>query len=71
MIVLKLKGKVSESRLKSVMDFLHSLKIEVEVTDSRAERPKGPSEELALHAGLWKDRDIDASDLRKKAWKSA
>jgi len=71
MIVLKLKGKVSESRLKSVMDFLHSLKIEVEVTDSRAERPKDPSEGLALHAGLWKDRDIDAADLRKKAWKSA
>ena len=70
MIVLKLKGNVSESRLKSVMDFLHSLKIEVEVTDSKAEEPKEASEELALHVGLWKDRDIDATDLRKQAWKS-
>ncbi len=71
MIVLKLKGKVSESRLKSVMDFLQSLKIEVEVTDSGADLPKGPSDGLTLHAGLWKDREINAADLRKKAWKSA
>ncbi len=70
MIVLKLKGKVPESRLKSVMDFLKSLKIEVEVTDSSAEAPKEPAEGLTLHTGLWRDRDIDAADLRRSAWKS-
>lgn len=70
MIVLKLKGKVSESRLQSVLDFLKSMKIEAEVAKSNPHTPADPSGSLTLHAGLWKDRDIDAAELRKNAWKS-
>lgn len=71
MILLKLKGKVSASHLQSVIDFLKSMNIDVEVTDSNAADPVNRSKNLSLHAGLWKDRDVDASDLRRKAWKSS
>ncbi|MCA1763554.1 MAG: hypothetical protein ABR574_07900 [Cryomorphaceae bacterium] len=69
--MLKLKGKVSESRLKSIIDFLKSLKIEVEVIDSRRDNSKETSNGLTLHTGLWKDREIDAGHLRNEAWKAA
>jgi hypothetical protein len=71
MIVLKLKGKVSESRLQSVIDFLKSMKIDVEVAHSASSGPENQSNDFTLHAGLWKDYEVDAADLRKKAWKSA
>jgi hypothetical protein len=70
MILLKLKGKVSDSRLQSVLDFLKSMKIDVEVTDSTNGDPIKQSKNLTLHAGLWKEHDIDAAELRKNAWKS-
>lgn len=70
MILLKLKGKVSDSRLQKVLDFLKSMKIDVEVADETIEDPEHRSKKLTLRAGLWKDHDIDATELRKNAWKS-
>lgn len=69
MILLKLKGKVSDSRLQSVLDFLKSMKIDVEVTDSTNADPVKQSDKLTLHAGLWKDYDVIATELRRNAWK--
>jgi hypothetical protein len=69
MILLKLKGKVSESRLRSVLEFLKSMKIDVEVADAKSRTPVDPTQKLTLHAGLWKDYDTDATELRRNAWK--
>jgi hypothetical protein len=45
------------------------MKIDVEVADAKSRTPVDPTQKLTLHAGLWKDYDIDATELRRNAWK--
>ncbi len=69
MILLKIKGKLSKSGLASVLSYIRSLQVEAEVLSeaSGSEIMRKP-ESLSLRSGLWKDRDLDAEELRTGAW---
>nr|MBC7613556.1 hypothetical protein [Pseudopedobacter sp.] len=53
--------------MDALIQFLKSWDIEAEV---KSEKPisKNQKIEFSLSAGLWKDSDIDANELRKQAW---
>jgi len=67
MTELVLKNRVSKQKLDSIVYFLRMLNVNVEVKNSVREKvvKKDP---FAETFGMWADRDIDATILRKQAW---
>ena len=67
MTELVLKNRVSKQKLDSVVYFLRMMNIEVEIKNSTQKKvvQKDPFAEVR---GIWADRDIDATTLRKQAW---
>ena len=67
MTELILKNKISKQKLDSVVYFLRMLNIDVEIKNSTQKKTikKDPFAEVF---GMWADRDIDATTLRKQAW---
>ena len=67
MTELVLKNRVSKQKLDSVVYFLRMMNINVEIKNSTQKKvvKKDP---FAETFGMWADRDIDASTLRKQAW---
>lgn len=64
---LILKKNISKSKMEALINFLKSWDIEAELKTSTEVTPKKKSK-FSLSAGLWKDKAIDASELRKQAW---
>ena len=64
---LIIKKDISKSRMEALIYFLKSWDIETEVK-TNIEVSTQKECEFSLSAGLWKDNNIDANELRKKAW---
>jgi hypothetical protein len=70
MTQLILKTDIDQKKLDVLLGLLKTWDIDAEVQPSR---PAGPAAEKSgddfpLTFGLWEDRDIDASELRRQAW---
>jgi len=67
MTELVLKNRVSKQKLDSVVYLLKMLNIDAEIKSSTQKKvvKKDPFAEVR---GIWADRDIDGTTLRKQAW---
>ena len=64
---LILKNDVEQSKIDALLHFLRSWGIDAEV---KTMTPKDVEKknDFTLSAGIWKDYDMDAYELRKQAW---
>jgi hypothetical protein len=65
MTELVLKGKISRKKIKSMVDFLNSWGIEVEIKEA----PEEEQESIAPFTetfGMWKGRDMNIKEIREK-----
>lgn len=65
MTELILKGKIDQKKLASIVNFLKSWDIDVEVRDTVSKKA-GQQPLFAESFGMWANRDIDIKDIRKK-----
>ena len=61
-----LKKNISKSKMDALLQFLKSWDIEAELKSK--EMTSSNKSEFSLSAGIWKDYNIDADQLRKEAW---
>lgn len=66
MIHIVLKNNLEKSKIDALLQFLKSWNIDAEVlpflpTDKKKVK-------FSLSAGIWKDYDINADELRKQSW---
>jgi hypothetical protein len=66
MIEIVVKNKLDKTTLESLLAALKKLKIDAELRFLPEKRTV--SKDFTLAAGIWKDADISATDLRQKAW---
>ncbi len=72
MTELILKKDIDEDKLNTLLDFLNSWGVEVEVRSKsrkKVTRKTVADKTFSLSVGLWDDYDIDAKTLRVNAWK--
>lgn len=62
-----LKKNISKSKMDALLKFLKSWDIEAELKTKEVTASNVKSE-FSLSAGIWKDYDIEANQLRKEAW---
>jgi len=67
MTELVLKNRVNKQKLDSIIYFLKMLNVDVEVKNL-AQKKVIKKDPFAETFGMWADRDIDATTLRKQAW---
>ena len=67
MTELILKQDIDENKMKTLLDFLKSWGIEVELKTSISKTAK-KTQKFSLAAGLWEDYHINSSELRNEAW---
>lgn len=67
MTELILKQDIDENKMKTLLDFLKSWGIEVELKTSISKTAK-KTQKFSLSAGLWEDYHINSSELRNDAW---
>ena len=67
MTELVLKTDIKKEKMDALLHFLKSWDINVEVRNEPKSKSKNNA--FTLSAGIWKDYDIDATELRKQAWK--
>ncbi|MCL2649786.1 MAG: hypothetical protein FWD60_02020 [Candidatus Azobacteroides sp.] len=67
MTELVLKNRVSRQKLDSIVYFLKTLNVEVEIKKS-IQKKVAKKDPFAEVRGIWSDRDIDGTTLRKQAW---
>jgi len=67
MTELIIKNRLSRQKLDTVVCILKALKVDVEIKKPTHKKviKKDP---FAETFGMWADRDIDATTLRKQAW---
>ena len=67
MTELIFKNRISKQKLDSIVYYLKTLNVDVEIKNSTHENvvKKDP---FAQTFGMWADRDIDATALRKQTW---
>ena len=65
MTELVLKGKISRKKIKSMVDFLNSWGIEVEIKDAPEEEQRS-SVPFTESFGTWKGRDMNIKEIRQK-----
>jgi hypothetical protein len=70
MTQLILKSELDKDKLEALLHFLKSWDVEVEVTPDDIIEPESKSDykPFSKTLGMWKDRDIDARQLRREAW---
>jgi len=61
-----LKNNIEQSKMEALLLFLKSWGIDAEVKKS-VSKIKNTSK-ITLNAGMWENYNIDAADLRRKAW---
>jgi hypothetical protein len=57
---------IEQSKMKALLSFLKSWNIDAELKTSPTISKK--KSDFSLAVGLWKDFNVDANELRKKAW---
>ena len=57
---------IEQSKMEALLTFLKSWNIDAELKTSPNISKK--KSDFSLAVGLWKDLNIDATELRKKAW---
>jgi len=63
---MQLVLEVDENYSKKFIDFLQTLNY-IDIKDIAKEKKE--EQDFLKFSGLWKDREIDISKLREKAWK--
>lgn len=69
MIELVLKNDIRKDKMDALLHFLRSWDIDIEVKNVPKEKTEKKNEDFSLSIGIWKDYDINATELRKQAWK--
>ena len=69
MVELVLKSDVKKEKMEALLYFLKSWDIDVEIKNTHRSKTMENNNDLSLSVGVWKDYDIDATELRKQAWK--
>lgn len=64
---LILKNHISKSKMEALINFLKSWDIEAELQTISVDSEK-KNANFSLSVGLWKDYEVEADELRKKAW---
>ncbi|MDR0795037.1 MAG: hypothetical protein LBE79_03155 [Tannerella sp.] len=67
MVELVLKNEIKKEKMDALLHFLKVWDIDIEIKN--ASKVRKNNKDFSLSAGIWKDYDIDATELRKQAWK--
>jgi len=67
MVQLIFKNDIEQSKLDALLCFLKSWNIDAELKTTTVEVAKKKSA-FSLTVGLWQDYDINANELRNRAW---
>ena len=67
MTELVLKNDIKKEKMDALLHFLKVWDIDVEIKNE-LKAPKN-NNDFSLSVGIWKDYDIDATELRRQAWK--
>jgi hypothetical protein len=67
MVELVLKNEIKKEKMDALLHFLKVWDIDLEIKSVPKARKE--NKDFSLAAGIWKDYDIDAAELRKQAWK--
>jgi len=69
MVELVLKNNIRKEKMDALLHFLRSWDIDIEIKNLPKAKIEKKNKDLSLSIGMWKDYDINATELRKKAWK--
>lgn len=67
MVEIILKTDVEKNKIDALLHFLKSWNIDAEIKGDIRNTTKRKAG-FSLSAGIWKDYNIDAAELRKQAW---
>ena len=67
MVELVLKNSIKKEKMDALLHFLKVWDMDIEI--KRVSKSRKINNDFSLSAGIWKDYDIDATELRKQAWK--
>jgi len=67
MLELVFKNEIQQEKMDALLHFLRVWDIDIEI--KKTPNANKTNNDFSLSAGLWKDYDIDATKLRKQAWK--
>jgi len=67
MVELILKNEIKKEKMDALLHFLKVWDIDIEIKNTP--KARNDNKDFSLSAGIWKDYDIDATELRKRAWK--
>jgi hypothetical protein len=66
---LILKQELSKNKIDALISFLKSWGVDAEITSTKiTTKEKKQNVDFSLNTSIWKDREIDSSELRKQAW---
>lgn len=68
MTEILIKEKIDKSKIAVLVELFNSWNIKI-VLKEKVEKTKQRKLNFFDNAGIWKDRDIDANQLRKDTWK--
>jgi len=69
MVELVLKDDIKKEKIDALLHFLKIWDIDIEVKNRPKAKTVKRNKDLTLSIGIWKDYDINATELRKQAWK--
>ena len=67
MVELVLKNEIKRDKMDALLHFLKIWDIDIEI--KKTPNIIKTNNDFSLSAGIWEDYDIDATKLRKQAWK--
>jgi hypothetical protein len=62
-----LKNNIDKNKIDALLSFLKSWGLDAEIRTSNVTANK-KSKKFTLSAGIWKDYNVSADNLRKQAW---
>lgn len=68
MTEITLKDNIEQSKIDALLAFLKSSDIDAELRITNSKKTT-KSSEFSLSEGIWSDYNINAEELRDKAWK--
>jgi hypothetical protein len=68
MIELIIKNDIRKDKIDALLVFLKNWDMDVEIRNTPKVEEK-EEKEFSLSAGIWEDYNIDATTLRKEAWR--
>jgi hypothetical protein len=67
MVELIFKSEIKKEKMDALLHFLKVWDVDIEIKNMP--QSKNNKDDFSLSAGIWKDYDMDATKLRKQAWK--